>query len=121
MVRFLQKLPLIMQAGPPAKIIWFNCMTWLFDREKEAHQNGWIDYFGFQSEYQKRCLIPKLEEIRPGVRTFSYLPYFNTGRSNGITAPGTVVTESGVFRAMTPTNLPRIHGGSSIASWSRQL
>jgi len=76
---FLEKLPLIMRSGRPEKVIWFNCMTWLFDREKEAHRNGWIDLFGFESDYQKSLLIPQLESIRP-VRTFPYRPFFNAAR-----------------------------------------
>lgn len=76
---FLGKLPLIMQHGPPEKVVWFNCMTWLFDKEKEAHRNGWIDYFGYQSFYQKQLLVPQLEQIAP-VRTFPYRLYFNASR-----------------------------------------
>jgi hypothetical protein len=73
--QFLSKLPQIIKAARPATVIWFNCMTHLFDREKEAHARGWIDYFGFQTEFQKRCLIPQLEPIGP-VRTFPYRPFF---------------------------------------------
>ncbi len=43
---FLERLPEIMFAGRPRRIVWFNCMTWLFDREREAHDRGWIDLFG---------------------------------------------------------------------------
>lgn len=75
---FLAALPAIMTAGRPAYVLWFNCMTWLFDREKEAHARGWIDAFGFQSQYQRHALTPLLEPIGP-VRTFPYCPYFNAG------------------------------------------
>lgn len=77
--QFLSRLPLIMRAARPAKVIWFNCMTYVFDREREAHAQGWIDLFGFQSAYQQACLLPQLEAIRP-VRTFPYRPYFNAAR-----------------------------------------
>ncbi len=77
--RFLEKLPLIMEHGRPSRVVWFNCMTWLFDRERDAHRNGWIDYFGFQSEYQKGLLAPQLEQIQP-VRTFPYKIFFNSTR-----------------------------------------
>jgi hypothetical protein len=76
---FLRLLPDIMAAGPPARVIWFNCMTWLFDAEREAHRQGWIDIFGFQSSYQRGMLLPQLTEIRP-VRSFDYRPYFNCKR-----------------------------------------
>lgn len=76
---FLERLPRIMYAGRPERVVWFNCMTWLFDREKEAHERGWIDYFGFVSEYQRGVLVPLLEQIGP-VQSFDYRPYFNLDR-----------------------------------------
>jgi glycosyltransferase involved in cell wall biosynthesis len=77
--KFLEKLPEIMEHGRPDKVVWFNCMTWLFDREKEAHRQGWLDYFGFESAYQKRLLLPQLEHIG-AVQSFAYRPYFNASR-----------------------------------------
>jgi hypothetical protein len=76
---FLRLLPEIMAAGPPGRVVWFNCMTWLFDAEREAHRHGWIDYFGFQSRYQHDMLLPQLTKIAP-VRSFGYKPYFNSKR-----------------------------------------
>ena len=74
---FLAHLPRIMAAGRPAKVIWFNCMTWLFDGEREAHRQGWIDAFGFVSAYQRGHLEPQLAAIRPQVPSFAYRPYFD--------------------------------------------
>jgi hypothetical protein len=54
-------------------------MTWLFDAECDAHRNGWINIFGFQSAYQRSVLAPRLAEIGP-VYTFDYWPYFNVDR-----------------------------------------
>jgi hypothetical protein len=76
---FLKKLPLIMQHGRPAKVIWFNCMTWLFGPEKEAHRRGWIDVFGFESDYQQAMLLPDLEKVGP-VNGFRCVAYFNPDR-----------------------------------------
>jgi hypothetical protein len=76
---FLATLPEIMASGRPAKVIWFNCMTRLRDGELRAHREGWIDYFGFVSEYQRRCLEPLLQKAGP-VRSFPYRPYFNLSR-----------------------------------------
>jgi glycosyltransferase involved in cell wall biosynthesis len=76
----LEKLPAIMRAGRPKAVVWFNCMTWLFDREKVAHENGWITLFGFQTDFQKRSLLPQLEQIGHEVRVFPYKPFFNTER-----------------------------------------
>ena len=75
---FLSHLPRIMSAGRPAKVVWFNCMTWLFDGEREAHRQGWIDLFGYVSEYQRAQLVSQLAAIRPSVPSFAYRPYFDT-------------------------------------------
>jgi len=77
--QFLDKLPAIMRAGRPARVVWFNCMTTLFDAERRAHQSGHIDCFGFVSAFQARLLGPRLAEIRP-FRSFPYRPYFNARR-----------------------------------------
>jgi glycosyltransferase involved in cell wall biosynthesis len=74
---FLRLLPEIREAGRPAAVVWFNCMTWPFDRELEAHRNGWVDLFGFASDYQRGLLEPALAAAGP-VRVFDgYRPYFN--------------------------------------------
>ena len=77
---FLAHLPRIVAAGRPARVVWFNCMTWLFDKEREAHREGWIDCFGFVSEYQRGVLGPQLAAIRP-FETLSYRPYYNQDRT----------------------------------------
>jgi len=77
---FLSKLPIIYKKGRPKKVIWFNCMTWLFEKEKEAHKKGMIDVFGFVSKFQEDYLRPLLEKINPVVNTFNYKPYFNYSR-----------------------------------------
>ncbi len=76
---FLARLPDIMAAGKPKRVVWFNSMTWLFDPEILAHTMGWIDYFGFVSSYQRSYLKPLLEQIRP-MQTFDYRPFFNVDR-----------------------------------------
>ena len=76
---FLQHLPAIAAAGRPRCTVWFNCMTWLFETEKELHRRGLIDCFGFVSDFQKDMLVPQLESIAP-VRLFDYRPHFNTAR-----------------------------------------
>jgi hypothetical protein len=76
---FLSRLPEICAAGRPARVIWFNCMTWLFPDEERAHRDGLIDVFGFLSDYQRAHLVPRLQKIRP-VRSFAYRPFFNAAR-----------------------------------------
>lgn len=76
---FLSRLPEIMAHGRPRAVVWFNCMTYLFEPERRAHELGWIDYFGFVSEYQEGILGPQLDAIRK-YRSFAYRPFFNTRR-----------------------------------------
>jgi hypothetical protein len=76
---FLDRLPAIVECGRPALVVWFNCMTQAFEAERRAHRQGWIDCFGFLSNYQERQLRPELERLRP-VRKFPYRAYFNPGR-----------------------------------------
>ncbi len=76
---FLDRLPAIVADGKPALVVWFNCMTRLFDAERAAHRAGHIDVFGFVSDYQKRLLAPELAQIRP-FQTFPYRPFFNPHR-----------------------------------------
>ena len=74
---FLDRLPEIIERGRPACIIWFNCMTWTFEKEILAHRNGWIDRFGFVSSYQRSFLRPLLETHGPVQEFEGYRPYFN--------------------------------------------
>lgn len=76
---FLNLLPVIMRSGRPRRVVWFNCMTATFERERAAHRAGWIDVFGFVSRFQERLLRAELEPLGP-VATFPYRPYFNTAR-----------------------------------------
>lgn len=76
---FLEKLPAICAVGRPRCTVWFNCMTWHFDAEKDAHARGLIDRFGFASEYQKGMLLPELERIAP-VQVLPYWPHFSLSR-----------------------------------------
>lgn len=76
---FLAALPAIMRDGPPRQVIWFNCMTWLFDGDRRAHERGWIDLFGFVSGFQRTMLDAELSAIGP-YATFDYAPYFNSAR-----------------------------------------
>lgn len=74
---FLDALPAIVTHGKPRCVLWANCMTWHFDRELEAHRQGFIDIFLFQSDYQRRRLQPTLDEIRPIRVLEKYRPYFS--------------------------------------------
>lgn len=76
---FLKKLPEIIEYGKPKIVIWFNCMTWLFDDEITAIKNNWINLHGFVSEYQKNTLLTQIQQITgKTINIFEgYKPYFN--------------------------------------------
>ena len=113
--RFLEHLPAIVEAGRPRRVIWFNCMTWLFEREKEAHRNGWIDYFGFQSQYQRNMLTPQLEQIAPVVRSFPTRRISTPPASSGAIGRGKSSIGSDECRATTQINTPPTPGAFSNA------
>jgi len=49
------------------KVVWVNCMTWLFPAEKNHYRNREpFDCYVFQSQFQKELLQPQLAEF--GVR-----------------------------------------------------
>ncbi|MCC6556868.1 MAG: hypothetical protein IT372_28265, partial [Polyangiaceae bacterium] len=74
---FLRRLPEIHAAGAPRAVVWFNCMTWLFPGEIEAHKQGWITHFGFQTSYQRERLVPELARHRAVEEIEGYRPYFS--------------------------------------------
>ncbi len=73
----MRRLPEIMRAGRPRKVIWLNCMNESSPAEQIAHGNGWIDYHGFNSNYQRASLKPVLERIAPVRELEGYRPFFN--------------------------------------------
>lgn len=76
---FLLRLPSIVYHGRPRAVVWFSCMADLFALEPPFHEAGWLDYFGFASEYQRRRVEPELSRIRP-VRRLDYRPYLDSRR-----------------------------------------
>jgi hypothetical protein len=46
------------------KLVWVNCMTWLFNAEREFYRAcGPFDAFVFQSEFQRSMLEPELASL----------------------------------------------------------
>jgi glycosyltransferase involved in cell wall biosynthesis len=80
---FLKELPVIAMHGRPRCVLWANCMTWHFDRELAAHRDGLIDCFIFQSDYQRRLLLPTLQAIREVRILEGYRPFFSTQAFHG--------------------------------------
>jgi hypothetical protein len=59
---FLQLAPRLRELG--CRLVWVNCMTWLFPREVELYaQHGPFDAYVFQSRYQQNELQPRLAEF----------------------------------------------------------
>jgi glycosyltransferase involved in cell wall biosynthesis len=79
---FLEALPTIVERGRPRSVLWANCMTWHFDKELEAHRNGYIDRFLFQSQYQRDMLLPALDEIREVRELEHYRPFFSLANAS---------------------------------------
>lgn len=77
----LKQLSNIHIAGKPKAVIWANCMTWPMDAEKMCHRLGLIDYYIFQSHYQKQRLMAELTPVNSDVTVFDkYIPWFNHSR-----------------------------------------
>jgi glycosyltransferase involved in cell wall biosynthesis len=74
---FLNALPAIRKRT--ARTVFLNCMTWLFDAEKERMANGEIAMFLYQNEEVRRKQMPELRALNPdpGIRFASFKPYFN--------------------------------------------
>lgn len=77
---FLKALPEIVAAGRPDAVVWFNCMTWVFDNERRAHEQGWIDLHGYQSQYQRNMIVPQLEKLAP-VHALPYRAFYNVNNA----------------------------------------
>jgi glycosyltransferase involved in cell wall biosynthesis len=74
---FLNRLPRICMAARPRAVLWANCMTWCFEAELQAHRHGMIDYFLFQSTFQRQALLPKLQQYGAVRELEGYRPFFN--------------------------------------------
>lgn len=77
---FLKRLPDIFNAGKPRLVVWVNCMTWTLPHEVECHRMGLIDFFVFQSNYQRLWLLPELRTVRPVQELEGYRPFFSMRR-----------------------------------------
>ena len=65
-----------MLADPP-KSFGLTALTWPFELELEAHKQGWIDRFLFQSDYQRQSLLRHLEPLNRVRELKGYRPFFN--------------------------------------------
>jgi len=60
-----------------SRISWVNCMTWLFEKEKEAHRNGYIDTFIYQTDHAREKVQQDLININPDFNWAKIRPYFH--------------------------------------------
>ncbi len=74
---FLNHLPEIVKRT--RRTVFINCMTWLFDKEKQRMAEGMIAMFLYQNEQVRQKNMPILQALNPDPRiqfhTFS--PYFD--------------------------------------------
>lgn len=75
--KFLQNLPAIRQHT--RRTVFVNCMTWLFDKEKELMKEGMIAMFLYQNEEVKQKNMPLLRALNhdPSISYLTFKPYFH--------------------------------------------
>ncbi|MDR2980715.1 MAG: glycosyltransferase [Puniceicoccales bacterium] len=75
---FLSRLHEIRQRT--RRTVFINCMTWLFEKEKERMKSGDIAMFLYQNEEVRQKHMPALLGINPdaGSKFITFKPYFNT-------------------------------------------
>lgn len=96
---FLKRLPEIVAAGKPKRVIWANCMTWTTDLELEAVRQRWIDLHLFQTAYQRDALRKLLTPIAVAeLPTAPYVPYFDADRPEWAAASVKPVDSFGIGR-----------------------
>lgn len=54
-----------------------NCMTWLFDKEREAHALRQIDVSLYQTDHARILVQDDLKRLNPKFRWFKVRPYFD--------------------------------------------
>jgi hypothetical protein len=75
---FLNNLPAIRERT--RRTVFLNCMTWMFDREKERMAQGMIALFLYQNEAVRQKHMPQLKAINPAAiaEFLTFKPYFDT-------------------------------------------
>ena len=54
-----------------------NCMTWLFDLEKEMHRRGLVDCFLYQTDHAREKVQDELKSINERFHWFKVRPHFH--------------------------------------------
>lgn len=58
-------------------ISWVNCMCFNFPKEIEAHKNGMIDFFLYQTKHQYYKCAPVLLNVNSSYNVIPIIPYFD--------------------------------------------
>ncbi len=74
---FLKNLPSIREKT--RRTVFVNCMTWLFEKEREAMQQGLIAMFLYQNEDVRQKNMPVLRSLNEDreIRFLTFVPYFH--------------------------------------------
>lgn len=74
---FLDNLPAIREHTK--RTVFVNCMTWLFDKEKERMREGMIGMFLYQNEEVRQKNMPLLKALNndPSIVFLTFKPYFH--------------------------------------------
>jgi hypothetical protein len=74
---FLEHLPAINQHT--RKTVFINCMTWLFDKEKQRTAEGLIGMFLYQNEDVLKAQMPVLRALNqdPDIQFLTFSPFFD--------------------------------------------
>lgn len=74
---FLSALPEIRRRT--RRIVFVNCMTWLFRQEREAMARGDIALFLYQNETVRQHVMPQLRALNddPAIQFKTFRPYFD--------------------------------------------
>lgn len=74
---FLEHLPSIHQRTK--RTVFINCMTWLFEKEKQRMAEGMIAMFLYQNEEVRQKNMPILQALNPDPRVqfLTFTPYFD--------------------------------------------
>lgn len=57
---------------------WVNCMCFNFDKEIEAHKNGLIDFFLYQTKHQYLKCAANLLNVNKNYQPIHIVPYFDS-------------------------------------------
>lgn len=74
---FLDAIPRIRERT--RRTVFVNCMTWLFNKEKELMKQGAIAMFLYQNEEVRQKNMPVLKALHddPAIRFMTFKPYFH--------------------------------------------